>query len=94
MNSLVALQIMIPVEGLHALIALERTVILLLLLTLVVMAIHLAAHRVLLILHWHAPSDQGHLASRVMYIGHDGSCHCGKIVTTIRTWMVPLRCLH
>lgn len=80
-NSLVAFQIMIAVEGLGALIAFEGSVVLLLLAGM--MAVHWPAHLMRWVLHVHA-SNKCHLVSWVVHIGHNWACHRWKIVAAIR----------
>jgi len=58
MDSLMALQIVVAIEGLGALVAFEGSVVLLLLLLLWVVSIHLSAHLVLWILHLHVASNE------------------------------------
>jgi len=60
MDSLMALQIVVAIEGLGALVAFEGSVVLLLLLLLLlwVVSIHLSAHMVLWILHLHVASNE------------------------------------
>lgn len=70
-DTLVALEIMITVERLWALIALEGPVVLWLLLAWVV-CVHLAVHLVRWILHVHA-AHQRHLVPGTVNIGHDRS---------------------
>jgi hypothetical protein len=90
MNSLVALQIMIPVEGLGALVTFEGAVILLLLRSWMV-PIHRPTQLVLWVLHTHAPNKR-HLVSRTVDIRHDWAGHCRETVATIRPGVIALRC--
>ena len=84
MNSLVAFQIMIPVEALGAHIAFEGAlVLLLLLLRSWMMPIHRATHLVLWVLHIHAPHER-HLVSRAVDIRHNWASHRRETVITIR----------
>ena len=73
MDSLVSLQVVISVEGLWALIALERTVVLGLLLVWMA-AIHVVHVRWISV-HVHS-SYKCHLAARTVDVGHDWPCHC------------------
>ena len=93
MDPLVALEIVVAVEGLWALVALEGAVVLLLLLPRV-MSVHWPAHLVLWILHVHA-AYQRHLVSWVVHVGHNRTIHRWKIVAPVR-WSRPiaLRSLH
>ena len=90
MDSLVSLQVVIAVEGLWALIALEGAVIWWGL-ALWVMPVHLV--RMLWVpLHVHA-AYQCHLVPGVVHVGHDGTGHCWQAVPIIRSW-VALGCGH
>ena len=82
MDALVALEIVIPVETLGALIALEWAIILLLRLAvgmstvhtvMTTIATHHAAHS--------AAADHLHLRARVMDVGHDGPGHRWQRIT-------------
>ena len=66
-NPLMSLQIVIAIEGLRALVALERSVVLLRLLAWVVSIHGWSAHWVTWVLHVHA-SYERHLSARTVYI--------------------------
>jgi len=70
-DSFMPLEIVIAIERLWALIALEGAIILLLLLARMV-SIHLSAHLVCRVLHVHA-SNKSHLIPWAVHIGHDGT---------------------
>ena len=90
MDPLVSLQIVVAIEGLWALIALERAVVWWGL-ALWVVPVHLV--RMLgVALHVHS-AYQGHLVSRIVHVGHDGTGHCWQAVPAIRSW-VALGCSH
>ena len=80
-NSLVAFQIVVAVEGLRALIAFERSVVLLLLAGM--MAVHWPAHLMRWVLHVDA-SNKCHLVPWIVHVGHNWARHRWKIVTAIR----------
>ncbi len=71
-DPLMSLQIVITIEGLWALVALEWAVVLGLL-ALGVVPIHLGV-MLWVTLHVHS-SDQRHLVSGVVHVGHDGPSH-------------------
>lgn len=90
MDTLVSLQVVVSVEGLWALVALEGAVVWWRL-ALGVMPVHLM--RMLRVsLHVHA-AYQRHLVSGVVHVAHDGTGHCWQIVPAIRPW-VALGCGH
>jgi hypothetical protein len=91
MDPLMPLQIVVSVKGLLALIAFERSVILLLLASGMV-SVHLPTHLVLRILHTHT-SHKCHLVARIVNVGHYGACHCWQVVAAI-CWSVALRAGH
>jgi hypothetical protein len=88
MDPLMSLQIVVAVEGLWALITLEGSIILLLLLTWM-MRVHRGSHLMRWILHIHA-TNKCHLVSRAMYIGHNRTGHCGEVVSAIWSLVVAL----
>jgi hypothetical protein len=93
MDPLMSLQIVVTIEGLWTLVAFERSVILLLLLSRV-MAVYWSAHLMRRILHVHPP-HKCHLIPWAMHIRHDRAGHRRKRVTAIR-WsrVVALWCCH
>jgi hypothetical protein len=92
-DALVALQIVVPVEALRALVALEGPVVLLLLLLLAVVSVHVLAAHGVAVLHVHAP-DERHLAAWLVHVGHDGPRHGREAVPVVRARVVALRPAH
>lgn len=77
-DSLVALQIVVAAEGLGALIALEG----LLGLGSSLAAVHHAV--VVVAVNSHA-AHHGHLAARLVHVGHDGAAHAGDVLVGVRS---------
>src|ERR1700761_5520425 len=82
MDPLMSLQIVVAVERLWALITLEGSVVLLLLLTRM-MRVHRGSHLMRWILHIHV-SNKCHWVPWLVYIGHDWAGHCGEVISAIR----------
>lgn len=82
-DPLVPLQVVVSVEALRALVALEGPVVLLLLLLLALVAVHVLPAHLVRVLHAHAP-DERHLVARAVHIGHDGSRHGWEAVPVVR----------
>src|SRR4051794_22837414 len=93
MDALVALEIVVPVETLRALITLEWAIILLLRLTVRMSTVN----AVMTTIATHHPADSAatdhlHLRARVVDVGHDGPGHCWQRITKWTRSIVMLRC--
>lgn len=86
-DALVALQIVVAVETLSALVALEGAVVLLLLVLLLLVPVHVLPAHLVRVLHAHAANER-HLIARVMHVGHDGACHGWQAVPVVRARVV------
>lgn len=86
-NPLMPLQIMIAIEALRALVALERPVVLRRLLP-----VHVPAQLVRWVLQLHvAAADERHLRAGVVDVGHDGAGHGRHGVAAVQAWLEGLR---